>query len=97
MPASLPPVLLQRAENGYALSGRLDNQHSQAIYQTLPTAESHAVAVDLQALERIDSAGLAVLVLWSNRQQAAGGSLLLVNIPLQTQQMMTILGLNAIL
>jgi anti-anti-sigma factor len=90
-------VQLQVTDSGYALSGRLDNQRTQAVFQALPVANSEITALDLNELERVDSAGLALLVLWSNRQKVAGGSLHLSNIPLQTRQMMDILGLNDIL
>ncbi len=82
---------------GYTLSGRLDNQSSNHVYNRLPSSNNSAVALDLSNLERIDSAGLALLVLWSNRQHQAGGALALRNIPMQAKQMIDILGLNEIL
>lgn len=88
---------LQTSATGYALTGRLDNQHTSSVYPTLPSGDSSSLAVNLAGLERVDSAGLALLVLWSKRQQQAGGSLKLTDVPMQAKQMIDILGLNELL
>ncbi len=88
---------LQTTSDGYAIAGRLDNQYTSAIHAALPSGNDAALALNLKELERVDSAGLALLVLWSKRQQKAGGSLKLTDLPIQAKQMIDILGLNELL
>ncbi len=90
-------VQLQTTDTGYALHGYLDNQRSMQVYKALPEANGDTLHLNLSKLEKVDSAGLALLVLWANRQRTQGGALKLNNVPAQAKQMMGILDLNSIL
>lgn len=49
--------------------------------RTLAYFESPPATLDLGAVQRIDSAGIALIVEWARRAKRAGGSMRLVNVP----------------
>lgn len=53
------------------------------------------LTIDLAAVERIDSAGLALLVEWVNRAQ--GRTVRFANVPEQARQLVRVYGLSAAL
>jgi phospholipid transport system transporter-binding protein len=53
-----------------------------------------SLEVDLGAVERVDSAGLALLVDWSRRADAGGGSLIVRAVPQSLQKLAEICGLG---
>lgn len=55
------------------------------------------VRVDLAAIERVDSAGLALLIEWTRRARALDGSIEFVNMPAQLMKIARLSGLDGIL
>lgn len=53
-----------------------------------------AVTIDLDGIERADSAGLALLVEWLRRARATGRDVKFVNVPAQMRQLIRVNGLN---
>lgn len=53
--------------------------------------------LDLAAVERIDSAGIALLIEWARRARLAGAAMKLVNVPAGMTSLSKTAGLNKIL
>ncbi|PWG65196.1 STAS domain-containing protein [Spiribacter halobius] len=83
-------------DGGWRLEGPLGFGEVTGVLEALsPSADS--VRVDLGALEAVDSAGLALLVEWQRRLQAAGGRLELRQAPEQLRRLAEISGVATLL
>lgn len=73
-----------QADGGARLGGRLTFRTCAALFGELERHDPAATVVgpiDLSAVEKVDSAGLALLLEWQARQKAAGRRLTLTNAP----------------
>lgn len=84
------PVSFVRQQNHYTLSGRLDRDTVPLFWQTRDTwiPNDASIVVDLSQLDRIDSAGMAMLLhlqqVIIDKQQ----TIAFINIPLQFKMLM---------
>ncbi|MEA5444297.1 STAS domain-containing protein [Gammaproteobacteria bacterium AB-CW1] len=89
---------LEKAGRGrYRLSGELvfgTAEQALTLSQSLDFATT--VELDLSGVKRVDSAGLAVMVEWWRRCQAAGGQLKLGEIPEQLKALIRISQLDSV-
>ncbi len=65
--------------------------------ETLKLGAERDYQMDLSGIERIDSAGLALLINLSQRQQAAGGSIRYTNCPDKVVQLVDMSELNDVI
>lgn len=94
------PVLTKVSENQYAVSGELNMQTVPAIARTANTffeGVSGEVSVDLSAVTRADSAGLALLVDWLRLARRHHYTLQFKNLPEQLMQIARVSELHQIL
>jgi phospholipid transport system transporter-binding protein len=79
-----------------SVTGALTFETVPALYQNSSAWFDGAgdLIVDLAQVERTDSAGLALLIEWSRRAQAANRTLRFANIPAQVQTLIRINGLQ---
>lgn len=77
--------LERSAEGRLCLSGPLDFATVTALWREGLAAVAHErlTEIDLSAVERTDSAGVALLLDWARRAQGAGGRLRLHGVPEQ--------------
>jgi len=78
------------------LSGDLTLSRIPALLSQAPVLAANAV-LDLAAVERTDSAGLAFLIELSRQAQQRGGALQFRNAPAQMQQLAQFFGVDAVL
>ncbi len=83
----------------HALSGALSFETVPELYRRSGEwfAGSEALTVDLAAVTRADSAGLALLIEWLRRARVAGRPLHFTRIPPQVQTLIRVSGLEKIL
>lgn len=62
-----------------------------------PAFGAHTLTLDLREVTKADSAGLALLLDWQRRAQAAGGRLVLASAPERLQSLIRVYGLTDIL
>lgn len=94
------PVLTKVSENQYAVSGELNMQTVPAIARTataLFEGASGEVTVDLSAVTRADSAGLALLVDWLRLARRYQYVLQFKNLPEQLMQIARVSEVHQIL
>ncbi|QIL19434.1 STAS domain-containing protein [Thermomonas sp. HDW16] len=65
----MTPVRLQRSGAHLRLSGTLDRAAASVLWPQAATALESATVLDLQAVDAVDSAGLALLVALAERMQ----------------------------
>lgn len=81
---------------GLVLSGDLQVTAATRLYTELPVSADPYI-VSLSAIEAIDSAGIALLVDWQQRLNAAGGTLVLTDAPDSLQRLARIGGVAKLL
>ncbi|MGH8582833.1 MAG: STAS domain-containing protein [Gammaproteobacteria bacterium] len=96
---SAPGVRVAPGADGvWVVSGDLDMHSVPQAWRAMRRAfTDRAVVLDLSAVERMDSAGLALLVEWSRQAGLAGGVARFRNIPEQLQAMAQVYGVDRIL
>ncbi len=86
------------ADGVWVVSGDLDMHSVPQAWQSLRRAfTGRDVVLDLSAVQRMDSAGLALLVEWSRQAGLAGGVARFRNIPKRLQAMALVYGVDRIL
>lgn len=80
----------------YAVAGELSFATVTASVPA-PTFGAHTLTLDLREVTKADSAGLALLLDWQRRAQAAGGRLVLADAPERLQSLIRVYGLTEIL
>lgn len=92
-------ALVDSGAGSWLLQGELD-------FESVPTLLRHAGArmlgkdrleVDLKAVTRADSAGLALLVEWLRESETAGNEIVFINVPPQLLSIARVCGLDEIL
>lgn len=82
------------AASGYALSGRLTYATVPALYDRAELEFADTTSLDLGNVERIDSAGLALLMEWTCAAKGQHKELVLTNIPESLKSMIDVGGLE---
>ena len=85
---------VEKTELGLAFSGVLDCQTVPALMKQMPAPHSPRFELDISASDKIDSAGLAMLIDWSNRHLPSGEKIRLRGASLKVCQLIEIMGLN---
>ena len=92
-------ALVDSGAGSWLLQGELD-------FESVPALLRHAGArmlgkerleVDLKAVTRADSAGLALLVEWLRESETAGNEIVFINVPPQLLSIARVCGLDEIL
>ena len=92
-------ALVDNGAGSWLLQGELD-------FESVPALLRHAGArmlgkerleVDLKAVTRADSAGLALLVEWLRESETAGNDIVFINVPPQLLSIARVCGLDEIL
>jgi len=92
-------ALVENGAGRWLLQGELD-------FESVPAVLRHAGArmlgkdrleVDLKAVTRADSAGLALLVEWLRESETAGNEIVFINVPDQLRSIARVCGLDKIL
>jgi len=74
----------------------IDHQTIPALIQALPQVEMAQPILDLTAVSRIDSAGLAFLIDWGRQYYSTGQKILLTGASKQAQQLIDTMKLETI-
>ena len=80
--------------NHIALTGDLTLHTVRRLFDGMPPFHVGEVTVDLKAVREADSAGLALLVHWSNLAKSSTSELVFTNIPAQLREMAKITDLQ---
>ena len=89
-------TLIDDAAGGLSLNGDLQVAAATRLYTQLPVTAAN-YAVNLSAVNAVDSAGIALLVDWQQRLQAAGGALTLIDVPDSVERLARIGGVAKLL
>jgi len=84
----------------YLISGDLDKHTVPVVWQqarTLLARESDNLCIDLQAVGRCDSAGVALLIEWMREAQARALSISFINLPEQMHAIAKVSGIDSLL
>ena len=87
-------ALRQNGHGRFSLSGDLTAETARSLFDRMPKFGGGEVNVDLESVHEVDSAGLALLVHWSNLAAASSGRLTFTGAPTQLRQMAKITGLE---
>ena len=82
---------------GFALAGEIDGQSSPLLAAALGDVADRHIAVDMSAIDFVDSSGLRVLIDAHQRAEEAGGSLTLVEISTPVARLLELSGMNGYL
>lgn len=88
---------LEGEDNEYDLQGNLTYDTVPDLFKRNSRAISGSVILNLSQVERVDSAGLALLVEWSCQARERGEKLVLKNVPDQLKSLIDASGLREIL
>jgi len=86
------PLLRGEAPDGLALAGDLRFADVTRLLESLPVG-AEAYQVDLSDLGAVDSAGVALILEWRLRLEAAGGTLTITNPP---QRLVRLAGIGGV-
>ncbi len=78
------------------LAGNLTTESVARIFMTTPEFTESAYQVNLQKIDEIDSAGLALLVYWKTRAKASASALNFTNTPKKLLDLAELSGLTAL-
>ena len=92
---SVAETRVERSPSGLAFYGEIDHQSVPGLLQTMPEIPSTACELDISATRRIDSAGLAMLIDWGNRNLEGEQKIRIRGASRQTRQLIEILRLGA--
>ena len=79
---------------GFALEGIVDHQTIPGLIEKLPQAESKTPVLDISAVTRIDSAGLAFLIDWGKKHLPEGQKIDLKGASKQARQLIKTMKLD---
>lgn len=82
---------------GFTLAGEIDGQSSPLLAAALGDVADRHIAVDMSAIDFVDSSGLRVLIDAHQRAEEAGGSLTLVEISSPVARLLELSGMNGYL
>ncbi len=85
---------ITRDGNYITLHGDLTHPTARQLFTQTPSFGSEKTTVDLTSIRNVDSAGLALLVHWSNRARASSAQLKFTNTSTQLQQLAKITDLE---
>ncbi|MEG3129704.1 lipid asymmetry maintenance protein MlaB [Pantoea cypripedii] len=91
------PLRWQRTASTLALSGKLDRDTLLSLWQERETAMVDIETIDVTALDRVDSAGLALLVHLREIARAQGSTPLFSGITDKLQSLITLYNLQQII
>lgn len=81
---------------GFSLEGIVDHQTIPDLIANFPQTESESPVLDISAVTRIDSAGLAFLIDWGKKNLAAGQKITLSGTSEQARQLIDTMKLDAL-
>lgn len=81
---------------GFSLEGIVNHQTIPNLIEKLPQVESESPVLDISAVTRIDSAGLAFLIDWGKKHLPEGQKVLLSGTSQQTRQLIETMKLDAL-
>lgn len=82
----------------YTLDGDLTHATVPALFETkCPEFNGSTLTIDLSAVRRSDSAGLALLLEWTRQGTERGTHVVLAHIPAQLRSMIKVSGLSGLL
>ena len=97
----MQPKIIKQTDGTYIIDGELNMltvpRAAKELIAILPTAQGEKLTIDLTAVSRTDSAGVALLVEVMQHAKAAKLSLSFLNLPQQMQEIAGISGLLDIL
>ncbi|WP_058973832.1 lipid asymmetry maintenance protein MlaB [Type-D symbiont of Plautia stali] len=91
------PLRWQRSASTLALSGKLDRDTLLALWQERDTAMVDIATIDVAGLQRVDSAGLALLVHLREIARAQGSAPVFTGINDKLQSLITLYNLQQII
>ncbi len=91
------PEIKGDAISGYSLQGVLTYDTVPKLFRTNSLDYETTTQLDVGGIERIDSAGLALLVEWSSVARSQKKELVLKNIPISLQSLIKVSGLREVL
>ncbi|ALV93657.1 MULTISPECIES: lipid asymmetry maintenance protein MlaB [Pantoea] len=91
------PLRWQRSASTLALSGKLDRDTLLALWQERDTAMVDIATIDVAGLQRVDSAGLALLVHLREIARAQGSAPVFAGINDKLQSLITLYNLQQII
>jgi len=86
---------IQPSEGGYQLEGVIDHTTAPALFKQPLSAEAETIRLNMAAVEKVDSAGVALLLHWTQSLKKRGQQLTLENADPQLMQMVGILSLES--
>jgi len=92
--ASFPVSRVEKTPGGLAFFGDIDHQSVPGLMEDMPESSTSVTELDVSEAEKIDSAGLAFLIDWGNRNLQAGQKIVLRGANEQLQQMIDIMRLG---
>lgn len=81
---------------GFSLEGIVDHQTIPGLIANFPQTESESPVLDISAVTRIDSAGLAFLIDWGKKHLPAGQKITLSGASEQARQLIDTMKLDAL-
>ena len=78
------------------LSGNLTTRTVAEAFRNSPTFSEPVYSVDLQEIDEVDSAGLALLVYWKTRADASASEIKFVNLPKMLHELAALGGLESL-
>ncbi len=87
---------VEKTETGLAFFGVIDFQSVPALLEAVPESASSEMELDLSAATRVDSAGLAFLIHWGNRNLATDQKIKLRGASVQVLQLINIMRLKSV-
>ena len=83
-------------DNGLAFEGIIDHQSIPALMARIPELSAGTPVLDLSAVSRIDSAGLAFLIHWSKRLAQPEQKIALTGVSAQARQLIDTMKLDSV-
>ncbi len=89
-----PVARVKLNDSGFELEGIIDHQTIPDLIENMPQIESKSPLLDISAVTRIDSAGLAFLIDWGKKHLAEGQKIRLSGVSKQVQQLIETMKLD---
>jgi ABC-type transporter Mla MlaB component len=96
MPKTPLSSRVEKTKTGLAFFGVIDSQSIPALLEAMPKTDSPEMELDLRAATRVDSAGLAFLIYWGNRNLAPDQKISLRGASVQVLQLINIMNLKSV-
>lgn len=94
--ASRSPTRVEKTETGLAFFGVIDFQSIPALLKAMPETNPAETVLDISEASKIDSAGLAFLIHWGNRNLAPDQRIRLRGASSQARQLIDIMRLKSV-